>query len=187
MQLGAGQLARFIDLPWRSAAGSASNTSDAQGAHENIMGLWGAVLAGANMVIHGAGWLEGGLTFGFEKLICDVEALQTMAELFNPTLADIEEQAYKAIKDVAPGGHFFSTQHTMARFDTEFYSPIVADLNNYGTWEANGSLTADKRATKIWQEILNNFEPPKKSEEFSGRAQDLLMDLKEKGGAKPVS
>lgn len=187
MQLGAGQLARFIGLPWRSAAGSASNTADAQGAHENIMGLWGAVLAGANMVIHGAGWLEGGLTFGFEKLICDVEALQTMAEMFNRTSADIEEQAYKAIKDVSPGGHFFSTQHTMERFDTEFYSPIVADLNNFGTWEASGALTADRRATKIWQDILNNFKPPKKSEEFCGRAQDLLMDLKEKGGANPVS
>ena len=187
MQLGAGQLARYVNLPWRSAAGSASNTTDAQGAHENIMGLWGAVLAGANMVIHGAGWLEGGLTFGFEKLICDIEALQTMAEMFNPTSAAIEEQAYKAIKDVAPGGHFFATEHTMDRFDKEFYTPIVADLNNYGTWEANGSLSSDKRATRVWQEALHNFEPPKKSEEFSGRAQNLIIDLKEQGGAYPVS
>jgi len=187
MQLGGGQLARYIDLPWRSAAGSASNISDAQGAHENIMGVWGAVLGGANMVIHGAGWLEGGLTFGFEKFICDIEALQTIAEMFEPTLADNASQAYTAIEDVIPGGHFFATQHTMERFDTAFYSPLVADLENHGNWEAKGSLTADERATEVWQETLNNYVVPKGSLEIAENINDLIIKFKEEGGASPES
>ena len=187
MQLGGGQLARYIDLPWRSAAGSASNISDAQGAHENIMGVWGAVLGGANMVIHGAGWLEGGLTFGFEKFICDIEALQTIAEMFEPTLADNASQAYTAIEDVIPGGHFFATQHTMERFDTAFYSPLVADLENHGNWEAKGSLTADERATEVWQETLNNYVVPKGSLEIADNINDLIIKFKDEGGASPES
>lgn len=81
MQIGAGQLARHIGLPWRSAAGSASNTPDMQAATENNMGLWGALMANATLTIHAAGWLEGGLCFGYEKFINDMESVQMIAEL----------------------------------------------------------------------------------------------------------
>ncbi|MEM8538144.1 MAG: trimethylamine methyltransferase family protein, partial [Pseudomonadota bacterium] len=79
--LAAGQMARFLRLPWRSAAGSAANVDDAQAANENQMGLWGCLLAGASVIIHAAGWLEGGLSVSYEKLITDVEVLNMVAEL----------------------------------------------------------------------------------------------------------
>ena len=79
--LAAGQLARFTGLPWRSAAGSASNINDVQAANENQMGLWGCLMAGASVIIHSAGWLEGGLSVSYEKLITDVEVLNMIAEL----------------------------------------------------------------------------------------------------------
>ena len=79
--LGAGQLARLIGLPWRCAAGCAAYINDAQAAHETEMSAWGSVLAGATLVKHAAGWLEGGLTVSFEKLITDLEMVQTFAEL----------------------------------------------------------------------------------------------------------
>ena len=85
MQLGSGQLARHVGLPWRSAAGSAANCADAQGAIENCMGLWGAMAANATLVVHSAGWLEGGLSFGYEKFITDLEAVQMVADLCRPT------------------------------------------------------------------------------------------------------
>ena len=61
-------LARHVGLPWRGAAGAAANTADAQAAGETHMSLWGNLMANAGMVKHSAGWLEGGLTFGFENL-----------------------------------------------------------------------------------------------------------------------
>ena len=44
------------------------------------MSLWGAVMGHANLILHGAGWMEGGLVASFEKLIVDVELIQSMGE-----------------------------------------------------------------------------------------------------------
>ena len=63
-----GQLARRYGLPWRSSNVNASNAPDVQSAYESQMSLWGALMGGANFMLHGAGWLEGGLTASFEKV-----------------------------------------------------------------------------------------------------------------------
>ena len=140
--LGAGQLARLIGLPWRAGGGSAANIPDAQAAHETQFGLWGSVLAGATVLIHAAGWLEGGLADSFEKFITDIEALQTIAELCAATPGDAAAIGFEAIAEVQPGGHFFSAQHTMSRYRTAFYEPVVADWSNFGTWSEAGAKTA---------------------------------------------
>src|SRR5262249_14916350 len=119
--LGSGQLARHIGLPWRGGGGSASNVSDGQAAHETQFGLWGAVLAGVTVLIHSAGWLEGGLANSFEKFVTDIEALQTVAELCTATPGDSDSIGFSAIAEVDPGGHFFAAQHTMQRYRTAFY------------------------------------------------------------------
>jgi len=184
--LGSGQLARRLGLPWRSASGSASNMADAQGAHETEMGTWAAVLAGATYVVHAAGWLEGGLTIGYEKLITDMEMVQTFAELAQRTVADEAETAYAALADVQPGGHFFATQHTMERYETAFYEPLVADWSNFGQWTENGSQSADQRATAIWQERLANFKPPAGADERASRLDDYIAAKKAAGGTMPA-
>ena len=185
--LGSGQLARRLGLPWRTASGSASNMADAQGAHETEMGTWAAVLAGGTYIIHAAGWLEGGLTLGYEKLITDMEMVQTFAELANRTIADEAEMAFVAIKDVQPGGHFFATQHTMDRYQTAFYQPLVADWSNFGQWTEGGAKSADERATAIWQERLATFKPPAGAEERAGRLEDYIARKRQKGGAMPAA
>ena len=152
--LAAGQLARLIDLPWRSAAGSAANLGDAQAANETQFGLWGCLMAGATVVIHAAGWLEGGLTVSYEKLITDMEVLQMVAELCTEAQAGEAEIGLDALEEVAPGGHFFAAAQTMARYQTEFYEPLVADWSNFGTWTEAGARDATSRATDIWQRIL---------------------------------
>lgn len=185
--LGSGQLARLLGLPWRAGAGSASNTGDAQGANENQMGVWAAVLAGATTVIHSAGWQEGGLCIGFEKFITDMEVVQSMAELCIPTHASPADIGLEAIKDVAPGGHFFSTEHTMQRYKTAFYEPLVADWSNYGTWEAAGEQTATERATAIWQQKLAEFEPPAMDPATVEALDAYIAKATEAGGAPPIS
>jgi trimethylamine--corrinoid protein Co-methyltransferase len=180
-----GQLARFIGLPWRSATGAASNVADAQGALETQMGLWGAMLAQASLIIHSAGWLEGGLSFGYEKFILDVEALQMMAELCRPAPADEAALAFSAIAEVQPGGHFFAAAHTMERYQTAFYRPLVADLSNYGLWAEHGSKTADQRATEVWKKILADFTPPAGSDDIRERLTGWIERHAAAGGQAP--
>ena len=183
LQIGSGQLARHINLPWRSAAGSASNIADTQGATENVSGVWGALMANATLTIHAAGWLEGGLTFGYEKFITDIEALQTVAELCKKTEATDSEIGFDAIKDVDPGGHFFATQHTMDRYSTEFYSPIISDLSNNGSWIKSGSKTATERATGIWESTLQNYVQPTTGYEVPERLAHFIEKRTSEGGA----
>jgi trimethylamine--corrinoid protein Co-methyltransferase len=183
MTLGSGQLARHIGLPWRSAAGTAANLADAQGAGETQMSLWAALLANANFIYHAAGWLEGGLTFGFEKFITDVETLQTIAHLTLPLATDRDALAWSALESVPPGGHFFSTAHTLARYGEAFYRPLVADLSNFGTWEEKGRLNAEERATGVWQAVLRDFTPPAGAAERLARIERMLADKEAAGGA----
>ena len=186
MQLGSGQLARLLGLPWRSAAGSASVTADMQSASENAMGLWGCLLSGATIWIHSAGWLEGGLTFGYEKFINDLEMLQSIAELCQPTSASDSEIGFDALTDVAPGGHFFATAHTMERYRDAFYQPLVANLDNFGTWEAAGAKDSAERATQIWRCVLEEFEPPPAGADRAERIQSYIEAGTARGGAAPL-
>lgn len=186
MQLGSGQLARLIDLPWRSAAGSASNAPDAQGMAENDMGLWGAMMSNATLVVHAAGWLEGGLSFGYEKFITDMESVQMIANLCTPTPGDAAEIGMKALRDVEPGGHFFATEHTMERYDRAFYTPLVADLSNFGSWEEAGAQDAATRATRIWQGILAEFKAPEGCDAAADRVAQFIADRTAAGGAAPM-
>ena len=186
LQIGAGQMARHIGIPWRSAAGSASNLADAQGAQENLMALWGAVQGGANLVLHSVGWLEGGLTVGYEKMMVDLEAVQMLAELCRAIPQNDLDDVFDDIAAVDPGGHFFSSPATMERFTDAFYEPFVADLANHGTWLAAGGQDAETRATQIWQNLLDQYQQPELCKEIAARAEPLAAKFKAKGGAKPI-
>ena len=156
----AGQLARRYGLPYRSSNANASNACDLQAAHETMMSTWGAVLGGANLIYHAAGWLEGGLTASFEKLVLDVEILQNMMEFLRPFDASEAELGFDAIAEVPTGGHFFGAAHTIARYETAFYRPLLSDWSSHGAWLAAGARDAAERATAIWQQALKEYEQP---------------------------
>jgi trimethylamine--corrinoid protein Co-methyltransferase len=183
--LGSGQLARLIGLPWRSATGSASKLADAQGAQETLMGLWSAILAGATVTVHAAGWLEGGLVFGYEKFVSDMEALQSFAALCAPVAQDDAAIGFDAIAEVQPGGHFFATQHTMERYRNAFQPPLLADLQNHGAWAEAGSQDAETRATAIWKARLAEYSPPPAAREAAGRLEPWLARMRQGKGAPP--
>ncbi|MEM9442987.1 MAG: trimethylamine methyltransferase family protein, partial [Pseudomonadota bacterium] len=155
-----GQLARRYNLPLRSSGVTASNAPDAQAAYEMEMALWGALMGGTNLLLHGAGWLEGGLTASAEKFIMDIEMLQMFAELFKPVETSEAALGVDAISEVGPGGHFFGTAHTLERFETAFYSPLLSDWRNFETWRDDGSLDATKRANRIYKETVAAHQPP---------------------------
>jgi trimethylamine--corrinoid protein Co-methyltransferase len=154
------QLARRYNVPFRSSSTNASNVVDAQAAYESEMSIWAAVMGHANLVFHAGGWLEGGLTASFEKLIIDAEMLQMMAEYLAPVTVDEDTLALDAIAEVEPGGHFFGAAHTLARFETVFYEPMVSDWQNFESWQENGSLTATQRANTVWKQLVAEYEAP---------------------------
>lgn len=155
-----GQLARRYGLPYRTSACNAANSADAQAVYETQAALWGAVMGHGNIVYHAAGWLEGGLVASFEKVIIDIESLQTMARILAPIQVNEAEIGLAAIEEVGPGGHFFGTGHTMERYRNAFYEPLLSDWRNHESWEQAGAMDATTRATEVWQKVLKEFEPP---------------------------
>ena len=158
--LASGQLARRYRLPYRSSNTNASNAPDAQAAWESQMSLWSSVMGHANVIKHGAGWLEGGLCASFEKFILDVEMLQMMAETLEPIEVNEETLALQSIRQAGHGGHFFATDHTMAHYDSAFYAPIISDWRNFETWSESGGKTADQRANTLFKQCLKNYRQP---------------------------
>ncbi len=186
--LAAGQMARMLGLPWRCAAGSASNLNDVQAANENQLGLWGCLLAGATVIIHSAGWLEGGLSVSYEKIVTDVEVLNMVAELCAGRKAGADEVGFaNALSHVAPSGHFFASPQTMARYNTEFYEPIVHDYANFGTWTDRGAMDATTRATAVWEDILKADVRPKVDADRLMALRGFIERRTADGGAPPES
>jgi trimethylamine--corrinoid protein Co-methyltransferase len=181
--LASGQLARRYNLPFRSSNACAANAVDAQAAYESQMSLWGAVMGHANMIMHGAGWMEGGLVASFEKLILDAEMLQMMGEFLQPLVVNEDTLGLDAIAEVGPGGHFFGAAHTLARYETAFYAPMLSDWRNFETWREAGAQDAAQRANTLWKQILADFQPPPLDPAVDDALKDFVARRKREGGS----
>ncbi len=173
-----GQIARKLGLPLRSSNTNSANCVDAQAAYESAMSLWGAVMGHANLVNHAAGWMESGLTASFEKLIIDAEMLQMMAETCQSIATDDDQLALDAIAEVGPGGHHFGTQHTLDRFETAFYAPMLSNRQNFEAWEEAGSIDAATRANTIWKTLLREYEQPELDPAVNEALEDYVSRRK---------
>ncbi len=156
-----GQIARHFGLPFRTGGGlTSSQVADAQAGYEALMTLMPTFLAGANWVMHSAGWLEGGLVAGYEKFIVDVELVQMLQHEFTPLEIDEDSMAFGAHEEVGHGGHFLGAMHTMERFRTCFYRPMLSSSENYERWLRNGGNDTNARATALYQKKLEEYEQP---------------------------
>ena len=154
-------LARRLGVPFRSGGSlCASKIPDAQAAYESAATLQPTVLAGANFVLHAAGWLEGGLTMGYEKFVLDADQCGMMGVFVNGVDLSENGQALDAIRETGPGRHFLGTAHTLANFETAFYRSETADNNSFEQWVEDGSLDAASRANRTWKRMLAAYEAP---------------------------
>ena len=154
-------LARRAGVPFRSGGQlTASKAPDAQAAYESAHTLLPTVGAGVNFVLHAAGWLEGGLSLGYEKLILDADQLGAMAVHGRGVDLSDNGQAMEAFAANAHGDHFLGNPHTLANFETAFWRSELADNNSFEQWEEEGSLTAAQRANARWKQMLADYQPP---------------------------
>lgn len=159
---GAAQLARHCNLPFRASSGlTTAKAVDAQSAYETQMNLWPSVQAHSNVVMHGAGFLESGLVCSREKFMVDVEGLGMFRAMQQGIPVDEETLAFDTIASVPPTGHFLNTDHTMARYQTAFYEPVISDRLGYGPWEAGGKFSTAQKAELVSNQALDAYEAPK--------------------------
>ena len=159
--LGAAQLARRLNLPFRSGGAlCASRVTDAQAAYESANTLQATMNGGVNFVLHGAGWLEGGLCSSYEKFVMDCDQLGMMAVYAKGVDLSENGQAMDAIHEVGPGGHFLGCDHTQRNFEQAFYISGIADNNSVEQWEIDGSLDATARANGLWKQMLADYMAP---------------------------
>lgn len=171
-----GQIARHFGLPFRTGGGlTSSQVADAQAGYEALMTLMPTFLAGANWVMHSAGWLEGGLVAGYEKFIVDVELLQMLRHEFTPLEIDEDSMAFGAHEEVGHGGHFLGAMHTMERFRTCFYRPLLSSSENYERWMRNGGNDTNDRATAAYQKTLEEYEQPPLDDAVREELEDYVL------------
>src|SRR5919206_373183 len=182
-----GQIARHFNLPWRSGGGlTSSQTPDAQAAYEALMTMLPTFLAGANFVMHAAGWLEGGLVSSYEKYIVDIEILRMLKQEFRPLEIDEDSLAFGAHEEVGSGGHFLGAAHTLEHFRTCFYRPLLSSTENFERWSKNGGADAAERAGRIVQETLDGYEQPPINDGVRDGLRDYVARRRIELGDEPI-
>ncbi len=155
------QLARYHNLPFRSGGMFASSKiGDAQAAYESIMTMQATILAGVNFTLHSAGWLEGGLTAGYEKFVMDCEMLGMMHRFFNGVPVNEESLALESQRTVAAGGHHLGTPHTMNNFRSAFFRSNLFDYNSAEQWIEEGKKDAQTVANQHYKDQLAKYAAP---------------------------
>ena len=158
---GAGQLARRLNLPYRSGGSfCGSKLPDAQAAYETANSLNMALLAGVNFMLHACGWLEGGLVSSYEKFVMDADQLGTLHHLAQGVIMDENGQGMDAIREVGPGGHYLGCEHTQANFKTAFWRSELFDYKPFETWDEEGARDTQVLAGLRVKKMLGDYEQP---------------------------
>jgi trimethylamine--corrinoid protein Co-methyltransferase len=158
---GAGQLARRLNLPFRSAGSfCGSKLPDAQAAYETANSLNMGLLSGVNFMLHACGWLEGGLVSSFEKFVMDADQLGTLHHLARGVEIDENAQAMGAIREVGPGGHYLGCEHTQNNFKTAFWKSDLLDYKPFETWEDEGARDTQTLASLRVEKMLSDYQQP---------------------------
>lgn len=179
MVLAAGQLARRLGVPLHTVGTlSASKLPDAQSQQEATWGLMMSMFAGANLINHATGWLEGGLVTSFEKTILDHDICGKIGRFFDGIDMSVNAQAMEAIATTGPGQHFLGSEHTQANFMSALFRPWTPDDNSYEQWHADGDKDAATRANAIWKDQLSTYQDPGLDPEIDAALLDYIAQRK---------
>jgi trimethylamine---corrinoid protein Co-methyltransferase len=178
-----GQLAKRYRMPMRSSNFCSGNIPDFISGVESTASVFSALMAGANLIMHAAGWMENGLCTSYEKFVLDCEIMQMAGRILERTNITPETISLDEIESVGAGGHFFGTDRTIATFETAFYRPLISSTQNYGAWLEAGGKSSSERATLVWQEALRNYQEPVMERERIEALSEFVSRRREEGGA----
>ncbi len=177
---GAGQLARRLNLPFRSGGGlCGSKLPDAQAAYETAHTLNAALFGGVNFMLHACGWLEGGLVASFEKFVMDADQLGILHRLAAGVPTDENAQAMGAIAEVGPGGHFLGCEHTQSNFKDAFWHTDLLDYKPFETWEEEGARDTVALASARVAKLLADYQQPALDHEITQKLQAYVQAKKD--------
>jgi trimethylamine--corrinoid protein Co-methyltransferase len=172
---GAGQLARRLNLPFRSGGAlCGSKLPDAQAAYESANTLQAALLGGVNFMLHACGWLEGGLVSGYEKFVLDADQLGVLHALAEGIDLSENGQAMGAMREVGPGGHYLGCAHTQANFKTAFWRTQVLDYRPFETWAEDGAPDSMALANARVKKMLSEYEAPALDPGVAGALREFV-------------
>jgi trimethylamine--corrinoid protein Co-methyltransferase len=176
---GAGQLARRMGLPFRSAGSfCGSKLPDAQAAYETANSLNMGLLSGVNFMLHACGWLEGGLVSSFEKFVMDADQLGALHHFAKGVALDENAQAMDAIREVGPGGHYLGCDHTQRNFKAAFWKSDLLDYKPFETWQDDGSLDTQALASLRVKKMLADYQQPAMDPAISDALTDFVARKK---------
>ncbi|SPH23496.1 hypothetical protein DEA8626_02559 [Defluviimonas aquaemixtae] len=157
-----GQLARRLDVPVRSGGGqiTSANSADGQAMADSTSAMWATLLSGANQVWHAAGWLEGGLTMGYEKFVMDLDQCGAMLRMIEGMEVNAGTLTPESYREAGPGENFLSTRHTLQHFATANFIPDISEGGAFERWAEDGCRTVEERANDRWKAMLSAYEPP---------------------------
>jgi trimethylamine--corrinoid protein Co-methyltransferase len=177
--LAIGQLCRAMGLPLRCGGHlTAAKSADGQAMQESADSMTAGLMAGANYILHAAGWLEGGLTMGYEKFVMDLDRCGMMLRFNQGLNLDNNSFAKDAYLEAGPGGNFIGAKHTMANFEQANYMSSLADTQSYESWSEAGSLTLEQRANQQWKTMLANYQTPTMEPATERALQDFMAKRK---------
>ena len=172
-----GQLARRLGLPLRCGAHyTASKVADGQAMQESADAMTAGILAGTNFVIHAAGWLEGGLSMGYEKFVMDLDRCAMLHRQLAGLTIDDESLATEAYREAGPGTAYLGTAHTLRNFETANHESTLADTNSFEQWSDDGALDMERRAAAVWPQMLADYEAPPIDETVDRELRAFIED-----------
>ena len=176
---GAGQLARRLRLPYRSAGSfCGSKLPDAQAAYETANSLNVGLLSGVNFMLHACGWLEGGLVSSYEKFVMDADQLGILHRLARGVAVDKDAQAMDALREVGPGGHFLGCAHTQRHFKDAFWRTDLLDYKPFETWDGEGARAPQALAASRGAKLLRDYQQPALDPGINEALNDYVAEKK---------
>ncbi len=179
------QLCRRLGLPFRCGGHlTAAKIADAQAMRESVSTMHPAIMAGANFIFQAAGWLEGGLSIGYEKFVMDSDHCGTIQRLLQGLIIDDNALAADAYREAGIGNNYLGVAHTMENFRTANFRSELADNRSFEQWHEEGDKDMQQRAYDRWTRLLAQYEAPPIDPatdeallEFMDRKKSSMADL----------
>jgi trimethylamine--corrinoid protein Co-methyltransferase len=150
------QMAQYYQLPNSTIAGATdSKINDAQSGYEKCLSVNLAAQTGANLITQACGMQAGLMGCSFESYVSDNDMLGVILRSMVPVEVNSSTLSPAMINDVVRGdGHFPGHADTLARMQSIFLFPQLADRRTPEEWEAAGSPDIRRQARQRVRDIL---------------------------------